>query len=439
MTPRSRLVKAIIDRLGKRQLVWFGTRGDDVESAAEIEQLRWAFSLINAYHRRSTIASHSLEELSGVRVDLDVFDLDEHVRDEAVREFRQSLLRALSRPSAVFTYRPSAFLSAVTFARAERTTYLGMFAGQQQAFEHKPWVETAVAQLGIPQIPWSYVADSDRLDVLRLLREGPVVLRRSRTTGGVGLIRLDHEDQLESLWPDENEAFVSVAPYLIDTIPVNVSGVVWRDGITVHPASVQLIGVESCTTRPFGYCGNDFAAAVELGKEVIDNVERSVATVGNWLRQQGYLGAFGMDFLVNDGIPLFTEVNPRFQGSTHLSTEISVELGLGCLLLEHIAAFLGIDRPATPSLWELATSAPQRAHIVVHSTFASERSIDPTNLVHAMGSTGNLIRADVLTHPHLRTEPCATVARLTLDRQVTQYGFQLLPDIARALVAACPW
>ena len=109
-----------------------------------------------------------------------------------------------------------------------------MFAGQQQAFEHKPWVETAVAHLGLPRIPWRYVADSDRVDVLSQLRDGPLVLRRSRTTGGVGLTRLDHADQLESLWPDEDEAFVSVAPFLSDTIPVNVSGVVWRDGITVR-------------------------------------------------------------------------------------------------------------------------------------------------------------------------------------------------------------
>ena len=120
--------------------------------------------------------------------------------------------------------------------------------------------------------------------------------------------------ELESLWPDEDEAFVSVAPFLTDAVPVNVYGVVWRDGITVHPAWVELIGINSCTTRELGYCGNDFVAAAALGKGTIHEVERSVVSVGERLRGQGYVGAFGMDFLVAEGVPLFTEVNPRFQG-----------------------------------------------------------------------------------------------------------------------------
>jgi hypothetical protein len=434
MTARSDLVAAITKELGSRQLVWFGTRGDDVESAGEIEQLTSAFSLINTYSRRSTVTGMSLEDLSGDRVDLDVFDLDDHPREAAVGEFRQALLRALARPSAVFTYRPTAFLSAVAFARREYATYLGLFAGQQQAFEHKPWVETAVADLEIPQIPWRYVADSDRGDVRRQLRDGPVVLRRSRTTGGVGLTRLDDEQHLESLWPDEDEAFVSVAPFLADTVPLNVSGVVWRDGkVTVHPASVQLIGVESLTKRNFGYCGNDFAAVPALGEELIDEVERCLIVVGEWLGRQGYLGVFGVDFLVSEGVALFTEVNPRFQGSTHLSTEISVALDLGCLLLEHIAAFLGIERPQTPSLWEIARSAPSRAHFVLHSLADMPCCLDPGGFVDAVAETGHLVRADVLTRPDLRTAPGATVARFTVDRQVTQCGFDLARDFSAAI------
>lgn len=437
MSTRARLVSAITEKLGKRQLVWFGTRGDDVESAGELPQLTSAFSLIDRYSRRTTVTGLSLEDLSGTRVDLDVFDLDDHPRDVAVGEFRQALLRALSRPSAVFTYRPTSFLSAVTFARREYVDYLGLFAGQQQAFEHKPWVETAVAELGLPQIPWRYVADSDRHEVLRQLRDGPVVLRRSRTTGGVGLTRLDDEEHLDELWPDEDEAFVSVAPFLEDTIPVNVSGVVWRDSeVTVHPASVQLIGIEGLTNRRFGYCGNDFAAVPALGRRLIGDIERSVRLIGNWLGTQGYLGAFGVDFLVSEGVALFTEVNPRFQGSTHLSTELSVELGLGCLLLEHIAAFLGIDRPSAPSLWELAQAAPPRAHLVVHSESASSQRLDPGAYVDALSDTGGLVRATVLTRPDIRTDPSATVGRFTMSHQVTTTGFDLVGGVATALRAA---
>ncbi len=426
---RTELLRELAACLGDRQLVWFGTRGDDVEPAAELRALSASFSLIGAYSRRTAVKGIALEDFTGTRMDLDTFDLDEHPRDDAMVALRQALLRTLARPSVVFAYRPSAFLSAVCFARKDRCQYLGLFGGHQSAFEHKPWVESAIADLGVPHVSWTYVADDDRLEVLRFLRNGPIILRRSRTTGGVGLTRLDDESRLDELWPDEDEAYVSVAPFIDSAVPVNVGGVVWHDGVTVHPASVQLIGVRGCTKRPFGYCGNDFAATRDLGQGTAGAIEQAVVKIGGWLRTVGYLGAFGVDFLVKDGIPLFTEVNPRFQGSTHLSCQISVELEESCLLTEHIGAFLGLPAPARLSLWDLALAAPSTAHVVVHSTASVAAAIDPADLVDEALSTGTLGRADVLTRPGLLTEPGGTVARLTVRDRVTATGF----DIAEPL------
>lgn len=431
---RSELLQQLAGCLGDRQLVWFGTRGDDVEAAAELRALSMSYSLIGAYGRRTAVKGTALEDLTGTRMDLDTFDLDQHPRDDAMRTLRQALLRTLARPSVLFAYRPSAFLSAVCFARQDRCQYLGLFGGHQAAFEHKPWVESAIAGLDIPHVPWTYVADDDRLEAIRFLRNGPIILRRSRTNGGVGLTRLDDENRLEELWPDEDEAFVSVAPFLDKAVPVNVGGVVWRDGVTVHPASVQLIGVPGCTRRPFGYCGNDFAAVSDLGEETVGAIEQAVVKIGEWLRSAAYLGAFGVDFLVKDGIPLFTEVNPRFQGSTHLSCQISVNLEESCLLTEHIAAFFGLPAPPRLSLWQLALAAPPAAHVVVHSTASVPAVIDPADLVDGVLRAGMLSRADVLTRPELVTEPGGTVARMTLRDRVTTTGFDIAEPL-RAIVA----
>jgi hypothetical protein len=430
---RSPFVREISRRIGDRQLVWFGTRGDDVESATELPQFAAAFSLINRYRRRTTVESMALEDATGIRPDLDTFDLDSHPRDEAVRALRQAMLRVLSRPSVLFTYRPSAFVSAIGFARHDRTQYLGVFSDHQSAFEHKPWVESAVVGMGLPHIPWTYLADDDRLEALRQLRQGPIMLRRSRTTGGVGLALLDDGDLLGEVWPDEDEAFVSVAPFIADAVPVNVSAVVWDDSVTMHPASVQLIGVPGATTRRFGYCGNDFAAAEGLGRTVLDGIEESVQRIGGWLRARGYIGAFGADFLVRGGVPLFTEVNPRFQGSTHLSCRISVELEESCLLTEHIAACLGMQAPPSRSLWELARQAPKLSHVVVHVTDDRSRTGGAEDLVDAVERTGLLRRVDVTVPPGVVAEPNATVARMTLDGQVTDDGFTVLPTLAEAI------
>ena len=154
------------------------------------------------------------------------------------------------------------------------------------------------------------------------------------------------------------EAFVSVAPFLSDAVPVNVGATAWHDGVTVHYPSVQLIGIPECVTRRFGYCGNDFGLAKDLDRAILDQIESATVTIGNWLRSYGYRGTFGVDFLVHDGVLLFTEINPRFQGSTHASCKLAIDAGESCLMLEHLAAIMGMPAPRQRPVAELASEAP---------------------------------------------------------------------------------
>lgn len=431
---RRDLLAGVSRALGDRELVWFGTRGDDVESIADLPELTAVFSIISAYALRSRIRSGSLEQLSGIRVDLDAFEIDDLPHDPPVDRLRDLLLRALAPRTAVATYRPSRFLSAVAFARRGSCRYLGMFKDHAAAFEHKPWVETAVADLGIPHIPWTYVADSEQLTTLRFFDRGPVMLRRSRTSGGVGLTRVEDPGELARCWPAEDEAYVSVAPFIEAATPINVGAVVWRDGITIHPASLQLIGVSELTRRPFGYCGNDFGAFRQLDGVQVRDIEDAVLKVGTWLGERGYRGAFGVDFLIDEhGRPLFTEVNPRFQGSTHASAEISVQAGESCVLLEHLGALLGLPSPPSRTLTDWADTAGNLAHFVVHSLLAAPTEADTADLVRFLVRQGDVRRVDVIAPDGLLIEPDATTMRVTVDGRVTTTGFELSARFAKLL------
>jgi hypothetical protein len=435
---RDDAVRQIRSALGPRQLIWFGTRGEDAEALCDIEQFAASYSLISAFDGRLTVEGFALEDLTRVRVDLDAYDLDDHLRDEAVQMMRDRLLGLLSRPSALVTYRPSTFLSAVSFSRLDRCLYLGLFKGHQDSFEHKPWLETAVAGLGLPTIPWRYIPDVEMIRSRRLLEDGPIMLRRSRTSGGVGLAYVDDPALLDALWPDEDEAYVSVAPFVADAVPLNISAVVWREGVTVHPLSLQLVGVPELTTRRFGYCGNDFAAAARLDRSIIEQVERATRAIGTWLGGFGYRGVFGVDFLVKDGVVLFTEVNPRFQGSTHLSCQVSVEKDESCLLLDHLAAHLGLPMRRTASLADQMSDGMDWAHTVVHNVTGRPASIDPGPTLERLRRAPGFARADVATRPDLATAPGATTARVTWRRSVTSTGYALDPEVADALLAPAP-
>lgn len=433
---RAALVGAISKALGRQQLVWFGTRGEDPESMSDIPQFAGSFSLISTMRSRPSVGSLSLEEISKHRPDLDTFDLDDHLRTEPVAELRDVILKVLSRPSALVTYRPTLFSSAIAFSRKDRCRDLGLFKGLQNAFEHKPWLESSIAALGLPAIRWQYIPDRELLDSRALFDHGSVMLRRSRTTGGVGLVRVESPRDLERLWPEEDEAFVSVARYISGGIPLNVGAVVFADGVTVHRASVQLIGIPGLTGRPFGYCGNDFVRAAALEPDILDRVEHAARSIGNWLRGTGYLGAFGVDFLLVEGVPLFTEVNPRLQGSTHLSCQLSVEREESCIIAEHIAAFLGLPAPARPPLREQMAAGVDLSQVVLHNVSDGGRRIDALNAITPLRGTAGFNRADVLTDPEVLTEEGGTIARVSIRSAVTDTGFELIAPW-RDAVAHC--
>jgi hypothetical protein len=435
LAERDRMLAEVQRRLGGRRLVWAGLRGDDIEPLSDLPQLAGSYSILGAYTKRSSVQTVAYENLTGLRVDPETWDIDEHLADDATAKFRQGLLRALGSNSALLPYRPSQFLSAVHFARQRECLYLGQFSAQQAAFEHKPWVETAVATLGLPRVPWTYVADEEQLKARELSRHGSVVLRRSRTSGGHGFAHVDSPEQLAAAWPAADEAFVSVAPYLDGATPVNIGATVWRDGITVHHPSVQLIGIRSCVSREFGYCGNDFGLARDLDGAVIDQIESSTVLIGNWLRAHGYLGSYGVDFLVHDGVPLFTEVNPRFQGSTTSSCRLSIEAGAACLLLENLAAWLGMPCPASGSLRSLVAKTPDFANIVVHWTGDTTQAVDAHGLVDRVRDAERSTRSDVLVPQGVKSEPGSTVARMSMRRRVTPNGFDISGDIDSVISA----
>lgn len=434
-TQRSRLAGEIADALGPRDLFWFGTRGDDARSLCDLDQFRGSFTILNRPAWLSSSDSVAYEDLTGTRVDLDAWDIDNHLFDPPTRQFRRAMLNAMAgKEHAIVPYRPSNFLSALEFARSERGMSLGLFAGHQHVFEHKPWVESAVKNMGLPMVPWRYVADEEQLDTRDLLANGPVVLRPSRGSGGSGMARVDDAEGVAAKWPAGEEFFASVAPYLADCLPLNIGAVVWDGGITVHFPSIQLIGIPECVGRPFGYCGNDFASVKEIEPALIEQIESVTVKVGAWLRLQGYRGAFGIDFMVDHGTALFTEINPRFQGSTRMSAQMSVELDQPCILMDHIAAMLHLNWPDDrPGLIDQVAEMPGRAQVIVHNTSDRASRADTWALTVAARELPGYRGTELAADPELNCDPDSILACLTFNTEVTGAGYDIRADIVNCV------
>ncbi|QNJ92564.1 ATP-grasp domain-containing protein [Mycolicibacterium fluoranthenivorans] len=373
----------------------------------------------------------ALEQSTRRRVDPEIWDIDDHVEEEEVQEFRRQILYTLNRPSVLVPYRSSRFLASMFFSRSELCSYAGPFWGHVSAFEHKPWVESEIAKLGVRTIPWQYIADEDQLRVLDIESHSGIVLRMSRSSGGQGFIRTWDASQALDNWPRNDEAFISAAPF-INGLPVNIGAVVWHDGVTVHHPSVQLIGIPSCTDRDFGYCGNDFGASRNISEKALVILESWTHKVGDWLRSYGYIGAFGIDYIVNGDRVYFAEVNPRFQGSTMMSSRISASKGEPCLVLEHVAAWLGV--PASESydrsIIDLVGCTDDVSNVVVHWTGDDVSELNSQKLACGVDTVVGGVTADVMIPPGVCSEPESVVARFTIPRSVSRDGSSVDPLLA---------
>lgn len=425
--------------LDGRRLVWFGIRGEDGESLLQLEELQASCSVTAALRSGSLAQADNvtLESISGRRPDLDRHDIDLDTSESAA-DFRRRLLRQVSGRCVVMTYRPAAFVSALAFSMADTMELAGPFKDRQSAFEHKPWVETSLARRGVRTLGWRYVHDEERGRVRRLLDAGPMVLRANRSSGGVGIVRIDSADEIDAEWPYDPDGFVAVAPFLDGAVPLNVSACLFPDGaLRVHPPSLQLVGIEGCTDRPFGYCGNDFGAISALDNSELEQFDSLVRDVGGWLYDQRYVGAFGIDALLHDGLVYFTEVNARFQGSSALSAVIAEKLDVPDLFLDHLAATLMLPALAEGmSLMTWAKEQPPVAHVVVHNTDSIPMrwtgSRDPRRTAAAVRPAQ--VPFDVVV------EPGGVLFRLLSERGITETGFEIdtaTCDLVGAMRAGC--
>lgn len=419
---RSAYLRELSARLGRRRVVYFGTRGADARSLTDLMNFDAIFSQI-APSGLGAVEEVCLETVTQRRVDLDSYSVDAD-RSEAVAQLRAAMLTAFQGSAAVIPYRSCALLASAWFPRSDKVLHLGNFHELQSCFEHKPWVETALSAAGVRVVPWRYFADNERPLIAEMLATRPLVVRSNRSDGGTGVRFIRSPEELATDWPQHEDGFVAVAPFLEGT-PINVNGVVFPDGsVSRHGMSVQLVGIPGCTARRFGYCGNDFGAAAAIDRHVIAEADTMIEVVGDWLARHGYRGAFGMDAIVADNGVYLVELNPRFQGSSRLSAALDLDDDRADIFLAHVGAYLGLPVPDAATLGDLAARAP-RAHIVVHQRHhggAWAPTPAPARWV-----------ADLLPAPGVRLEPGAIASNLVFHEVVSEDGVTLTQAAAPAI------
>jgi predicted ATP-grasp superfamily ATP-dependent carboligase len=413
-------------KIDKRALMWFGPRATDSITLQEFSEFRGSFSIICPATPKDGVVDFCLENHKGRRVDVNRYDID---RDHSLEAgmMHERLLRFLVEPSVIVPYRPSAFIGAVWFPRQGSAAYWGMFHLKQAAFEYKPWVESCLSEKGIQTLPWRYYENGAISNFLREAGDDPVVLRINRGSGGAGVVLARVPSDVEKFCHDNEDGFFSATPYLEGAISLSIGAVVFPGGETfTDPLGFQLLGIPQCTHRPFGFCGTDFAAAKDLPDDCIDAVETMVRKTGQWLRQAGYLGVFGLDVLWVNGDLYLVEVNPRFIASSPLAARGAKMLGWSDLYIEHMAAMSGLSPLKPRPLREIVEEQASLSQII----FYNRSDV----LLQRRGELAALPDMSIVELPERSTvvEPEGELFRLVVRGRATRDGYSLLPNLAEA-------
>lgn len=156
------------------------------------------------------------------------------------------------------------------------------------------------------------------------------VVQSSFSCGGSGTWLYSNLD-------DFSEKRYAVSPYLRNSVSLNIHLIIYPKEVICFPPSVQLISTDDGT---FSYQGADFVMYQHLPEQIKEKLVFQAKAVGNMLRNIGYRGVCGIDFLATLDCVYFMEINPRFQSSTFLlNRELSRHPGNISLQLLHIDAF----------------------------------------------------------------------------------------------------
>ncbi|HEY4457677.1 MAG TPA: ATP-grasp domain-containing protein [Pseudonocardiaceae bacterium] len=245
------------------------------------------------------------------------------------------------RPVAVLAYSPSRQHEA---ALADCSPLVRLAANSRDILDDlhdKILTRDALRELGVP-VPASFAVHRSAPNTADAIRAFglPFVAQTRSGFGGRGTYLIRSAAELDAALADKPAVDQWLLSAYAGDLTVNFAAVVdGRGQVRVAPPAVQLGDMGAANA--FGnYGGNDFAAARDLEPEILRLGEHWTARIGSWLAGKGFLGMFGVDYVIAAGTISAIEVNPRMQASTALLGEIELARGVLPTAVRHLLAFL---------------------------------------------------------------------------------------------------
>lgn len=310
------------------KLVWVGVRESDIDNTGS---LFFRSVTIHGSGENGNISmDHSLGKRFNHNSDMDEYD----------RFFQESIHSIIeSDPDAKFIFYDN--IDAASFKPEIQSRII--FRNSEQLLEAiddklylKHWAQNLVNIL-----PFKTVFAKDITEEL-INHTFPyakrIVVQKSESYGGNGtfLVPVDSLSKIRDLEIDPHEQVI-IAEYQENCIPINIHCVLYSQTHLLFSPSIQLINSEH---HQLEYIGSDYSAFQMLSDYQKELIFDSANRICRSLRESGYLGVCGIDFILTDDKCWFMEINGRFQASSSLLNQFLSDHASPSLHEYHIDAFL---------------------------------------------------------------------------------------------------
>lgn len=219
-------------------------------------------------------------------------------------------------------------------------------------FKTRQWLSTYAPILPYWMLQGRNVCYNDLLQAFP--GECKFVVQASTSYGGSGTFLLTKDNQEQVLKKLNQNSVYAVSPYKGNSFSPNIHLVIFDDSVLLLPPSLQLIIPDE---HGFSYRGADYPAYCSVSKDTDSKLRKYAFRIGTALKNAGYRGICGVDFLVDQRDVFFMEVNARFQSSTFLLNIAMEGFQISESMQElHFQAFQHLRPPQLPDNFKVPYS-----------------------------------------------------------------------------------
>jgi len=171
----------------------------------------------------------------------------------------------------------------------------------------------------IPMLDYQYIKgnffDYEKISP----KKEPLVVQHPIGSGGskTFLFKKDNYKKLEKYLLKDEEYIVS--KYMEKNIPYNINCVIGKENYIIFPPSIQDLDIN----EKIEYIDSFYD--IKVSKKIKQLFYNYTSIICNKLKDMGYLGVLGIDFIYTNNELYFIEINPRFQGSSRILDKILVD------------------------------------------------------------------------------------------------------------------